>query len=382
MTPLVRIYNQLSFDEKQAIANAGEKQFNRILPREKVNEMLEANENYFTMIQRKNKNFEKEGSRIRYGLIPCKKCYACRLNYSAEWAVRIMHEVKQHKENYFVTLTYDHEHVPTLDYVEYKDKEGNIQRKFNNGCFHYSLNPKDLDTFIDSLRKNQKRHHEKKDFKYYLAAEYGGEGARPHYHIIFMGLELDGTKFYSYVKDENGKDHWKSKELERIWKKGIIDVAKVEFADAAYVARYGTKLFINRGSEEDYAEQGMVREFTRCSTRPAIGSDYIKSNEYDMLISDGVLVKNSKGNVFHVKLPAYYQKRLEQSYPEYMDEQKNKRQSIAINSLEKKREQTNISDKERLKRDTMELARRGALLKRENIDKKWDERQFIPKQKL
>ena len=375
VTPMVRMYNQLSFDEKQAIKEAGEKQLNIILPREKVNERLENNENYFKFIQRMNEKLEKEGSRLRYGLTGCKKCWACRLNYSIEWAARIIHECeKTPGMNYFVTLTYDNDHVPVLDRLEYKDQDGNKQVRYNDGTFRPSLNKDDARKFINSLRKYLSRTYNHTGLKFYMCGEYGGQTSRPHFHYILMNCPLNPTKFYDNHIDENGKDHWKQKEIEAQWKKGMIDVALVEFGDAAYVARYGTKLFLKGGTEEDYAKLGIVKEFTRCSRNPGIGLDFVRRHELDLLLTDEIVMKNSSDKTVHVKLPQYYVKKLEEIYPEYIDQLKNERQRIAIASNKIKQMKTNLSDKEMYEREAQELARREGLLKRENIDRKWNDR--------
>ena len=375
VTPMVRIYNVLSFDEKQALKDAGEKQFNKILKRDVVNEKLQKNENYFQFIQRMNENLEKKDSRIRYGLTPCKKCWACRLNYSAEWATRIMHECeKTPNMNYFVTLTYDNEHVPILDRLVYKDNDGKEQVRFNDGTFRPSLDKEDARRFINSLRKYLERTYNHHGLKFYMCGEYGGQRSRPHLHYILMNCPLDPKQFYDVHQDENGKFHYKQKEIEKQWKKGMIDVAEVEWADAAYVARYGTKLFLNGGTEEDYAKLGMVKEFTRCSRNPGIGLDYVRRNEFDLLYTDEILMKNSSDKTVHVPLPQYYIKKLEESYPEYIDQLKNERQRKAINANKIKRTKTNLSDKDMYERQAKELARRGALLKRENLDREWNDR--------
>ena len=38
--------------------------------------------------------------------VRCGQCRGCRLEYSRQWAVRIMHEAQMHESNVFVTLTY------------------------------------------------------------------------------------------------------------------------------------------------------------------------------------------------------------------------------------------------------------------------------------
>lgn len=372
VTPMIRMYQEYTFDEKQAMKSAGEKQFNKILPRSMVLEKLDKDENLYTHIIKKNEALKASGSRIRFGTIPCKKCWACRLNYSAEWATRIVNEVQYHDNNYFVTLTYDTEHVPILDKITYKDKDGIDRTIKNNGNFNYSLQPKDVRTFLNSLRKYFERQGHN-GIKYYLAGEYG-QGGRPHYHLILINLPLDVKQFHDFHQDENLKMHWKSRELEKIWNKGIIDVAFVEWANAAYVARYGTKLFINNGTTEDYAQRGMVREFTRCSRNPAIGLRYCRDNEYNLLRTDKIIMKNSSEKTVNVKLPNYYMKKLEESYPEYIDQVKQDRQTQAIRAHLLKKSMTNVTDKELKERDAQEIARRGALLKRENIDKEWKDR--------
>ena len=45
-------------------------------------------------------------------LVPCGQCVGCRLERSRQWAMRIMDEAQMHKENSFVTLTYDDAHLP------------------------------------------------------------------------------------------------------------------------------------------------------------------------------------------------------------------------------------------------------------------------------
>ena len=53
----------------------------------------------------------------RYGkdsilALPCGKCLPCRLNHAKEWAVRCVLESLDYESNYFLTLTYDDDHLP------------------------------------------------------------------------------------------------------------------------------------------------------------------------------------------------------------------------------------------------------------------------------
>ena len=45
-------------------------------------------------------------------LVPCGHCVGCRLDYSRVWAERCVHEASKYEHNYFLTLTYDDDHLP------------------------------------------------------------------------------------------------------------------------------------------------------------------------------------------------------------------------------------------------------------------------------
>ena len=54
--------------------------------------------------------------------IPCGKCYACECSSRAEWALRMKYEFrdKRNTSAYFLTLTYDDEHLPCVGYNVHK----------------------------------------------------------------------------------------------------------------------------------------------------------------------------------------------------------------------------------------------------------------------
>ena len=57
---------------------------------------------------------------IRRLSLPCGRCVGCRLERSRQWAVRCMHEASMHMFNSFVTLTYDDDHLPEYNSLNYK----------------------------------------------------------------------------------------------------------------------------------------------------------------------------------------------------------------------------------------------------------------------
>lgn len=52
---------------------------------------------------------ERQGRLLQ---LPCRHCVGCRLDHSKEWANRILLEQQYHQSSYFVTLTYDDQHLP------------------------------------------------------------------------------------------------------------------------------------------------------------------------------------------------------------------------------------------------------------------------------
>ena len=113
-------------------------------------------------------NYDLKTLKEHYGednvyTLPCGKCESCRRNRAEEWAVRCELEAKQHKYNYFLTLTFDDYHIEKASF-------------------------KDLQKFLDRL---EGFNHERK-FKYFAAQELGELTERLHFHLIlFCDFEID-----------------------------------------------------------------------------------------------------------------------------------------------------------------------------------------------
>ena len=104
--------------------------------------------------------------------IPCGNCIGCRIAYSKQWADRCMLESQYHDENYFLTLTYDDDHVPRSGY--YDEETGEWFDTF-------TLRKKDLQKFHKDLRKKLYG-SDKGEFRFFACGEYGDQTFRPHYH--------------------------------------------------------------------------------------------------------------------------------------------------------------------------------------------------------
>lgn len=104
---------------------------------------------------------------------PCGRCAACLANRVSNWSFRLRQEDKVSESSYFLTLTYDNDHLPIT----------------KNGFM--DLRVSDLQKYFKRLRKA----HEGsgglgKPLKYYAVGEYGGRFHRPHYHILLFNARL------------------------------------------------------------------------------------------------------------------------------------------------------------------------------------------------
>lgn len=211
--------------------------------------------------------------------VPCGFCTECLNQKAKSTTFRIMKEVQEHDSNWFVTLTYDDEHVPS----------------------NFSLVEDEISKFNKKLKVYLKRAGLKSDFRFYGVGEYGGTTARPHYHIIYFGLELNDLKLYN--KNEFGQLLYNSPFLESVWSKGFVVIGEVDIASAAYVARYTEKKqLLTKEEKKKFVDLGLVPEYSRQSMNPGIGANYLKN--IVVSIHNQCYNENIKGTSF--SFPKYY----------------------------------------------------------------------------
>lgn len=204
-------------------------------------------------------------------LVPCGQCWGCRLQQSREWAVRCVHEASFHKQNCFLTLTYDNAYLP------------------ENG----SLVKKHLQDFWKRLRK----YVGERRIRYYACGEYGSQLLRPHYHAIVFNWWPDDALLFSF----RGRTRFfVSSVLCRLWPYGFHTVSDVTYNSAAYVARYVLKKITGDAASEHYGDR--IPEFTVMSRKPGIGFDWILTYPGDVYPADFVVINNK----MKLKPPRYY----------------------------------------------------------------------------
>lgn len=173
--------------------------------------------------------------------IPCGKCLYCLNVYSTQYAVRCMLESKLYKDNCFITLTYDDEHLPLNNY----------------------LDKIDVQKFLKRLR----RRLEPLKIRYFGCGEYGSKGLRPHYHLIIFNWAPDDLAFYKHL---DGQDIYLSQFLTDVWGKGFTSVGiDMSVRTVKYSCKYLQKM-------NDIPES-FPKPFLLMSRRPGIARDCIDS---------------------------------------------------------------------------------------------------------
>lgn len=205
------------------------------------------------------------GDLISFEYVPCRSCFGCREDVAKMWTDRLMLELPYHKIAWFVTLTYDDEHLPL---VQDPDRYGVIHDE-------PTLRKKDFQDFMKRLRQIYRDPDLKAKFgephlMYYAAGEYGEQSRRPHYHAIIYDLMLDDLVLW---KSRSGFNYYSSETLSKVWKNGFVSVAKVNRETAAYTARYVMKKAMG-DDKWKYLFEGKEPEFQLMSKRPAIGRHY------------------------------------------------------------------------------------------------------------
>lgn len=231
--------------------------------------------------------FEKPFAFARGFNLPCGQCIGCRLNYSRQWAIRLVHEAQMHDASCFITLTFN---------------DQNLFARENP----YSLDKSEFQRFMKRLRKKYGNH-----IRYFHCGEYGDLNKRPHYHAILFGIDFaDDRKLWS---EKGGIKLFTSKNLEKLWPYGFSTIGSVSFESCAYVARYIMKKQTGEKAEEHYMrwdpETGegtaISPEYCTMSRKEGIGKRWIEKYKSDVYPHDYVVINGHK-----VKPPRFYDNQL------------------------------------------------------------------------
>lgn len=210
--------------------------------------------------------------------VPCGRCIGCRLERSRQWALRCMHEAKLHEDNCFVTLTYDDANLPRLA----------------SGLA--TLRPKDMQDFLKRLRKRYDH-----PIRFFQCGEYGDQTFRPHHHALLFGHVFPDQRLRS---GDSSQRQYTSSQLDELWGHGFCTIDEVNFATAAYVARYSMKKVTGPLAKDHY--QGRTPEFLTMSRRPGIATNFFDQFQVEIYNRDSCLVNGRE-----VKPPKFYDNKLQ-----------------------------------------------------------------------
>lgn len=181
-------------------------------------DILDENGNYpgfitgYDVKQVDARDFERKGIPSSHSFVtkefvevPCGRCFECQLARKRQWTFRSIAESRMHKFNYFLTITYDDDHVKMT-------------------------NKPEMQKFVKYLRRLGF------DFKYYLVGELGNQSKRPHYHMaMFSDTPIIDGKIWSSGKNPL----YRSATLEKAWlNKGQILYGRLDAASIRYTLGY------------------------------------------------------------------------------------------------------------------------------------------------
>lgn len=176
--------------------------------------------------------------------LPCGKCPVCLNKRISSWSFRLMQEEKNSYSSLFITLTYATKHLPITD----------------NGF--KTVSRQDVVKFLKRLRKAHDTDPDLQRYsksitrlKYFLAAEYGTETKRPHYHLILFNC--------------------RSKHIAPSWGLGDVHFGTVNEASVGYTLKYINKPPVAKKHKRD----DRVPEFQLMSK--GLGKNYLGDFEYE-----------------------------------------------------------------------------------------------------
>lgn len=226
-------------------------------------------------------------------VIGCGKCVECKIKTSKEWAQRSVCEASMHVDNWFVTLTYDDEHLP-LPIPTYS------RHSYDYGLWSPLLY-EDFEKFKKRLLEYIRYHYNVDGIRFLMCGEYGPKNGRPHFHVIFYGLPLpDVVKHNDLTVKGRPYVYLSSEIIDNCWGKGFTTLGEVNWETSAYVGRYVMKKFSNL-EEFDYCKlcydngwEPLPPEMRQASRNPGLARPFYDVNKDEIYNIDKVVLPNGR----------------------------------------------------------------------------------------
>lgn len=265
--------------------------------------------------------------------VPCGTCAVCCNRKSAILQQRLTAEIEQHRYNFFFTLTYDDDALPTAHFHVYKDciaVLGVNRAKFNadrtyqyyyeddfgnvsvpikevpdneldwlhrtSSQRHGIVNRHDVICFIKRLNIYFRRKYGilQNAFRFFVASEYGPSTFRPHYHgIFFTNSALVAQNLYAA--------------LCACWKNGFIDFSSLN--SSSKCLSYITKYVSSNSCYPKIFSTKIIKPFVLYSRCPSLGFVYPGSETHKKIVNTILQHRNNghdQGFLYFVScLPLY-----------------------------------------------------------------------------
>lgn len=167
--------------------------------------------------------------------IPCGKCELCRVQRRYDRALRIMLEAESWPEQTtFITLTFDEKNLGSAE-LNHKEWSQFIKDFRANFCEAKFCKLKDRNT----LREGKTYSKTFKQIKQVMCGEYGDTFGRKHFHGILFNHSFSDMLHTGHYSKKGNPIHT-SPSLQRVWKKGFVQVETITFDLALYVGSYVT----------------------------------------------------------------------------------------------------------------------------------------------
>lgn len=206
---------------------------------------------------------------------PCGYCSGCRIDAVSLWTQRANYEFCAHEKNAFVTFTYDDYHLPSNKFDSRPLFSPSLDRKgFLNFLRRVREDINSLPVFPASCDRA---------YKTFTAGEYGDSFGRPHYHVLFFGL--DYVRFKAYFRER--------------WKNGQVECDPVYPGGIRYCMKYLEQKDVPSSLEQQYDFNGLERPFIQASL--GFGSDFFFVHRDEIRKTGKVKIGGR-----YVPIPAYY----------------------------------------------------------------------------
>lgn len=103
-----------------------------------------------------------------------------------EWAVRCVLESMRYENNYFLTLTYNDDHLPAAVHRVVDEETGEVVVDE----ITHPLAPDHLTQFMKNFRQAMFRATGCTGIRFFACGEYGDKYLRPHFHVILFNCNF------------------------------------------------------------------------------------------------------------------------------------------------------------------------------------------------